>query len=69
MILANPLIFGKPLNIWLGFLALFLLILQILVGTRILKLPFWLHKKVIWVVLLVVVLIHAFYGIQITFFR
>jgi len=65
----NPLIFGKPLSIWLGFLALALLILQILVGKQIIKLPFWMHMKVIWVALLIVVLIHAWYGFQIYFLQ
>lgn len=66
--LPNPIIFDKPLNIWLGFLALLLLIIQILIGKRILKLPFWVHTNVVWIILLVVVLIHAWYGISITFF-
>lgn len=69
MILPDPIIFTKPLNVWLGFLALLLLILQILVGAQILKLPFWLHRKVIWVVLLIVVLIHGFYGFEIYFLK
>lgn len=69
MILPNPIIFTKPLNVWLGFLALLLLILQILIGAQILKLPFWLHQKVIWIILLVVVLIHGFYGFEIYFLK
>ncbi|HLB95610.1 MAG TPA: hypothetical protein VJK26_01750 [Patescibacteria group bacterium] len=69
MILPNPIIWGRPLNIWLGFLALGLLILQILIGARILKLPFWVHTRVVWILLLIVVLIHAYYGIQISFLK
>jgi hypothetical protein len=68
-IIPNPLIFGKPFHIWLGFLALALLLLQISVGKRWIKLPFWLHMKVIWIILLIVVLIHAFYGFQIYFLQ
>lgn len=67
ILLQNPIIFGKPLNIWLGFVALFLLLLQISIGKRWIKLPFWLHRKVIWIILLTIVLIHAFYGFQIYF--
>lgn len=69
MILENPLIFNKPLNVWLGFLALILLILQISIGARVLKLPFWIHTRILWIVLLIVVLIHAFYGFQIYFLK
>lgn len=65
----DPLIFGKPLFIWLGFLALLLLFLQILVGKQIIKLPFVLHRKVIWLILLIIVLIHAWYGFQIYFLK
>ena len=69
MLLQNPLIYGKPLNVWLGLLALVLLLLQIGIGTRIIKLPFWVHKKVVWIVLLIVVLIHGFYGFELYFLR
>ncbi len=69
MILPDPIIFNKPLNIWLGFLALFLLLLQISIGTRILKLPFWVHTRVVWIALLIVVLIHGFYGFELYFLR
>ncbi len=69
MILPNPIIFTKPLNIWLGFIALFLLITQILVGKQIIKVPFFFHTRVIWKILIVVVLIHAFYGFEIYFLK
>ena len=69
MILPNPIIFSKPLNIWLGLLSLVLLIIQILVGSRIIKVPFIVHTKFLWKILLMVVLIHAFYGIEIYFLR
>lgn len=66
--LPNPILFGHPLNIWLGILTFLLIILQIGIGTRILKLPFWIHTRVVWIILLFVAIIHAYYGIQITFF-
>lgn len=69
MILADPIIYAKPLHVWLGFLALLLLLLQISIGLRILKLPFWVHRKIVWWVLLIVVLIHGFYGFEIYFLK
>ncbi len=63
----NPIIFSKPLNIWLGLLTLLLILLQIGIGTRIIKLPFWVHTRVVWIALLAAALIHAWYGIQINF--
>ena len=65
----DPIIFARPLHAWLGLLTLSLLILQILVGTRILKLEFYWHKKIIWVALLTVALIHGYYGFEIYFLR
>ena len=65
----NYLIFGRPVFVWLGLITLILLILQILVGTIILKLPFFWHKKIIWVALLTFALLHAFYGIWIYFIK
>lgn len=67
--LPNPLIFGKPLNIWLGFLALILLLFQIALGKRWIKLPFTWHTKIVWIVLLIVVLVHGWYGFQIYFLQ
>lgn len=69
MILPDPIVFSKPLHVWLGFLTLFLLILQILIGRRILKLPFSFHTNVVWKILIIVALIHAFYGFEIYFLR
>lgn len=37
----DPLIFARPLHVWLGLLTFSLVILQILVGTRILKINFF----------------------------
>ena len=69
MIIPDPIIFDKPLHLWLGMLTFLLLILQILVGARIIKLPFWTHRKVIWIILLVVATIHGFYGFEIYFLK
>ncbi|HEY3359329.1 MAG TPA: DUF2231 domain-containing protein [Polyangia bacterium] len=67
MPLRNPVLFSYPLNIWLGLLALCLLTLQIGIGTRLLKLPFWLHTRVVWIALATVVAFHGFYGVELTF--
>lgn len=67
MILPDPLIFNKPVHIWLGMLTFLFVITQILIGTKILKVPFWIHTKVIWKIILVLALIHSFYGFEIYF--
>lgn len=63
----DPLIFDKPLHIWLGMLTFLLILLQIGIGTRIIKLPFWVHTRIVWIAILVVGLVHAIYGIIIYF--
>ena len=60
-------ILGRPVFIWLGLITLFLIFFQILVGTRIIKLPFFWHRRVVWIFLLAFALLHAFYGISIYF--
>lgn len=67
MILPDPIIFTKPLHIWLGIITYSLVVFQILIGTRILKVPFWIHTKVNWKIIITIATIHAFYGIQIYF--
>jgi hypothetical protein len=67
--LPNPIIFRKPLQVWLGVLAFIVLIVQILVGAQILKIPFWWHTKVLWIVLLVLTIVHGIYSFQRYFFR
>ena len=69
MILANPLVFTKPLNVWLGFVTLILLIVQILVGARVIKVPFIVHTMILWKILIVVALVHAFYGFELYFLK
>jgi hypothetical protein len=56
-----PYVFGKPVNVWLGLLLAALVILQVLVGTRALKLPFAVHRANGFVILAVVA-IHGFFG-------
>lgn len=69
MILSDPIIAGQPLHIWLGMLTFIFLILQILIGARFLKLPFKLHTRVIWIILLALALVHGFYGFEIYFLK
>jgi hypothetical protein len=69
MILPDPNIFDRPLHVWLGMVLFLLVSSQILIGTRILKLPFWLHTRVIWILILAIMLIHGFYGLEIYFLR
>jgi len=69
MILPDPVLFTKPLHVWLGIILFILVIFQILIGTRILKLPFWLHTRVIWILILSIMLIHGFFGFEIYFLK
>jgi hypothetical protein len=63
-----PLLWGKPINVWLGILLIVLLTLQILTGKHIVKLPFSFHRRnAIFIVLVSVV--HAFFGLGIWFFN
>lgn len=57
-----PLIAGLPLHAWIGMLLLILIILQILIGKRILKIPFVWHR-VFAIVILVFAVIHAVMGL------
>lgn len=68
MFLPDPLIFSKPLHIWLGILTYLLIVLQIGIGTRLIKLPFWVHTRIVWIALLAIATIHMIYGISIYFF-
>jgi len=67
VILPDPIVFSKPLHVWLGILTLLFILLQISVGKRIIKIPFWWHRKVIWKIILVLAIIHGFYGFEIYF--
>jgi len=61
-----PIVAGRPLNVWLGFVLLFLLIFQIMTGKRWIKVPFVYHRKNGWL-MAIVAFIHAFWGIGIWF--
>jgi hypothetical protein len=61
-----PYLFGKPINVWLGLVLAVLVVLQILVGTRVLKLPFGVHR-VNGFVILAIVAVHGFIGYMLWF--
>jgi len=65
--LPDPLIFTRPLHVWLGIVIYLLLIVQILTGTKMIRIPFWWHRKVIWVAILVIATLHGIYGYQLYF--
>lgn len=61
-----PLLWGKPINVWLGILLLALLTFQILSGKHLMKLPFSFHRRNAIVIVLVAA-VHAFFGLGIWF--
>ena len=61
-----PLIYGKPLNVWLGFLLLAMLAFQIFTGKRWIKLPIVYHRRNA-MAMTAVALLHAFYGFGLWF--
>ncbi|HBP63133.1 MAG TPA: hypothetical protein DD730_02410 [Desulfosporosinus sp.] len=63
-----PLLWGKPLHLWLGIVLMVLVTLQILSGKRLIKLPFSFHKRNAMFIALVAV-VHAFFGLGIWFFN
>jgi hypothetical protein len=73
MILPEPVVFTKPLHVWLGMIILLLLLIQIYLGIVLVKtgkkqVRFF-HTKIVWVVLIIIALIHGFYGFQIYFLK
>jgi hypothetical protein len=54
-----PILFSKPIFVWIGFLALILLVFEILLGHNVIKLPFKAHTRVVMLILVVVVIVHA----------
>jgi len=66
--ITTKIIFGLPFFGWIGVLAFFFIVLQILIGIRIIKLPFYFHKKIIWVILLILVIAHAYMGLSLYLF-
>jgi len=61
-----PAIGGKPINIWGGMLLGALVVLQVLLGTKVLKLPFRVHRINGFVILLFA-LVHGFLGYMVWF--
>jgi len=60
-----PIILGQPLHLWLGILLFLLIIFQIVVAKRIIKVPFKWHRIGGYVILLLA-MIHGFiaYGLN-----
>jgi hypothetical protein len=61
-----PVFLNIPLHIWLGFLLLVLLIIQILSGNNIIKTSLRFHKIIAWM-FLVIALIHGYIAFGVTF--
>lgn len=57
-----PIILGAPLHLWLGILLFILIIFQVLVGKRILSVPFVWHR-VTAIIIILLALIHGFIAI------
>jgi len=68
--LPNPIIWKQPLNAWLGLVLLVLILLQMGIGIGWISLPFksW-HKRILPIAILVIMLIHGWYGFQIYFLK
>lgn len=69
MILPDPIIFTKPLHVWLGMIIYILLVFQILTGLRIIRTPLWVHMRFLWIILIILATIHGFYGFEIYFLK
>lgn len=54
-----PILLGQPLHLWLGILLFLMIVFQILVAKRILKIPFKWHRTVGYLILFVAI-IHGF---------
>ena len=61
-----PILWGKPIHLWLGLILILLLTFQILSGKRIIKIPFSFHRHNA-ILIVVVALVHAFFGLGIWF--
>lgn len=57
-----PIILGAPLHLWLGILLFILIIFQIVVAKKILKIPFKYHR-IAGYAILVLAIIHGFIAI------
>jgi hypothetical protein len=58
-------IWGLPIFVWLGITLAILVLIQMSIGAKILKVNFhrW-HKRIIPILILIVLFFHAWYGIQ-----
>lgn len=55
-----------PIHVWLGMLLAALILLQMAVGKQIIKLDHFLwHRRIIPVLILLVLILHAWYGLSI----
>ena len=69
MILPDPILFTKPLHVWLGMVIFIFVLLQIGTAKKILPIPFWWHRNVFWKIILGLAIIHGFYGFEIYFLK
>jgi hypothetical protein len=61
-----PIILGYPLHLWLGIILFFLIIFQIAVAKRILRIPFYWHRIMGYVILLIA-FVHGTLGLGLYF--
>ena len=61
-----PIILGLPLHFWLGVILLMLIVFQVLIGRRIIKIPFKWHK-IMGYSILVLAFIHGTIGAGLLF--
>lgn len=54
---------NTPIYIWLGLISFLLLILQILSGKNLFKIPFSWHQKIVWI-LIIFVFAHITFGLM-----
>lgn len=70
IIIPDPIIFKSPLRVWLGMILAVLVLLQMGIGKGIIKLNFnlW-HRKIIPILIILILLLHFWYGFQIYFLK
>jgi hypothetical protein len=67
-----PLIFGRPINVWLGIVLGVFLLLQIYLGIMMVRrgrMNLLKLHKINAILLLIIALVHAYYGLGIWFFN
>ncbi|TLM98421.1 hypothetical protein FDZ73_23490 [bacterium] len=67
LVISIPLLWDKPVNVWLGIILIFLLGFQVLTGKGIIKLPFTYHRVNAMAIVLIAA-VHAYYGLGMWFF-